>query len=130
MPNRNYADIRILADRARERITELTPEQAREKIAQGALLIDVRDDEELLRNPPLARAIHLSRGRLEYLICDAVSGKDTPVILYCAGGNRGALAADNLRQLGYRQVYNLQGGLHAWRIESGKRWIGSQYNAA
>lgn len=119
----DYTDIKRLADRARQNIVELTPNEARRKIAEGALLIDVRDDEELLRNPPLAGALHFTRGRLEYLICDAVSSKDAPLILYCSRGYRSVLAADSLRGLDYCNVYTLRGGLHAWRTQAGMRWI-------
>lgn len=93
--------------------------------AQGALLIDVRDDLELLRNPPLAGAIHMNRGRLEYLITDAVSSKDEVLIVYCAGGHRGALATASLQDIGYTRVFNVRGGLHAWRDEAGQVWVRS-----
>lgn len=119
----DYSDIHQLARYARSQIEELYPDEARDKVAQGALLIDVRDDEELIRNPPLAGALHLSRGRLEYLITDAVSSKHDPLVIYCAGGNRGALAAASLRSLGYSRVYNVRGGLHAWREGAGQRWF-------
>lgn len=121
----DFKDIQRLARIARERIREVTPRQARALVAQGALLIDVRDDEELLRNPPLAGALHLTRGRLEYLVTDAVSDKDEPLVLYCAGGNRGALATASLTSLGYTNVVNVRGGLHAWRKSDGKSWYPS-----
>ncbi|WP_158914155.1 rhodanese-like domain-containing protein [Caulobacter sp. S45] len=123
MPAYDYTDIRRLAADARTRITELTPDDARLEIARGALLIDVRDDVELLQNPPLASAIHLSRGQLEYTISEVLSDKDTPLVLYCAGGNRGALATESLQKLGYTRVFNLEGGLRAWRLEAGQRWL-------
>jgi phage shock protein E len=119
----DYRDIRYLADLARQRTQEISPAEARRMVAEGALLVDVRDDEELMRNPPIAGAVHLNRGRLEYLITDAVDGRDEPIVLYCAGGNRGALAAATLQDLGYSRVYNVRGGLHAWRETEGKRWV-------
>jgi phage shock protein E len=119
----NYSDIHRLARRARRQIEELSPNEARAKVAEGALLIDVRDEAELLRNPPLAGALHLSRGRLEYLITDAVTSKDDPLVIYCAGGNRGALASASLKSLGYANVWNVRGGLHAWRESAGQRWF-------
>jgi phage shock protein E len=122
MPGYDYSDIRRLAAAVRERIVELTPDQARAEVLKGALLVDVRDEEELLRNPPLAGAVHRSRGQLEYTIGEVVADKDAPVILYCAGGNRGALAADSLRSLSYSRVYNLKGGLRAWRQAAGQPW--------
>ena len=118
-----YDDMKRLVEEARRRVTELAPADVRRRVAAGAQLIDVRDDEELLRNPPLAGAVHLSRGRLEYMISDAVSGKDEAIVLYCGGGLRSVLAADSLRQLGYREVYVLKGGLHAWRDAAGQPWM-------
>lgn len=119
----SFKDLHRLAREARRGISEISPEEARTKVAQGALLIDVRDEEELLRNPPLSGALHLSRGRLEYLITDAVSSKHDPLVLYCGGGNRGALAVASLQSLGYAQVFNVRGGLHAWREDSGQDWF-------
>lgn len=125
----DFADLYRLSSKARERVVELSPAQARQLVADGAQLIDVRDDVELLRNPPVAGAIHLSRGRLEYLITDAVDGKDEVLIIYCAGGHRGALATASLLDLGYTRVYNLRGGLHAWRDSAGQAWTPSPSTA-
>lgn len=119
----DYSDLHRLSAQARRRIIEISPDEAREKVAEGALLIDVRDDIELQRNPPLAGALHMNRGRLEYLITDAVSSKDEPLVIYCAGGHRGALATATLLDLGYTQVFNVEGGLHAWRDEQGHIWV-------
>lgn len=118
-----YDDIKRLADSLRDHISEISSAEARRSIADGAILIDVRDEEELHRNAPLAGAVHLSRGRLEYLISDAASDKDTPIILYCAGGVRSILAADSLQTLGYTRVSVLRGGLRAWRDDAGQSWI-------
>lgn len=119
----DYTAIRALAAQARAHIREVTPAEARELLAEGALLVDVRDSEELLRNPPLAGALHLSRGRLEFLISDATETLDDVVVVYCAGGNRGALAAASLQSIGYRRVYNLRGGLQGWRGAAGQTWF-------
>jgi phage shock protein E len=129
-PMPDYTAIRRLAERARQSIREVSPAEVRAMTARGALLIDVRDDEELLRNPPLAGAVHMSRGRLEFLITDAVDGFDEPLVLYCAGGNRGALATASLRELGYANAVNLRGGLYAWREQAGQQWVFSGAEAA
>jgi rhodanese-related sulfurtransferase len=115
-------DVKRLADSLRDHITEISSAEARHGIAAGAVLIDIRDEDELHRNAPLAGAVHLSRGRLEYLISDAVSDKEAPIILYCAGGVRSILAADSLQMLGYTQVSVLRGGLRAWRDDAGQPW--------
>ncbi|GAA4338201.1 rhodanese-like domain-containing protein [Pigmentiphaga soli] len=108
-------DYQQLVAAARSRIDEITPEQARERAAQGAQLVDIRDPDEVAANPSISGSVHISRGRLESRIAEAVPDKDTPVVLYCAGGGRGALATDTLRQLGYTKVANLAGGLRGWR---------------
>jgi len=125
----DYTAIRALAAQARSQIREIAPGEARQLLAQGALLVDVRDGEELLRNPPLAGALHLSRGRLEFMISDATETPDDVIIVYCAGGNRGALAAASLQAIGYRRVYNLHGGLRGWRDAAGQTWIPTSWLA-
>ena len=119
----DFADLHRLAAKARLRIREISPDEARRKLAQGAQLIDVRDDSELLRNPPLAGALHLSRGQLEYTITDVVAWKHEPLVIYCAGGHRGALATASLQDIGYTQVFNVRGGLRAWREGAGQAWM-------
>jgi len=110
-------DFLKLAAAAKKRILELTPEEALKKQAQGAVVVDVRDSEELAEKPALPGAVNISRGRLEINIADVAPDKDAPVVLYCAGGNRGALATDSLRQMGYRNVFNVAGGLNAINAE-------------
>jgi phage shock protein E len=110
-------DFLKLANAAKARITEITPEEALSKQANGAVVIDVRDGDEVAQKPGLPRAVNISRGRLEIKVGDVVADKDVPVVLYCAGGNRGALAADSLKQMGYRNVFNVAGGLNAFKEE-------------
>ncbi len=76
-----------------------------------AVLIDVREDHEW-RAGHVQGAVHLGRGILERDIESRYPQLDTPLYLYCGGGFRSALAADNLRQMGYSQVYSVDGG---WR---------------
>jgi phage shock protein E len=110
-------DFLKLANAARERIREITPEEALAKQAEGALLVDVRDGEEVAEKAGVPGSVNISRGRLEVKIGDVAADKDAPVVLFCAGGNRGALAADSLRQMGYRNVFNVTGGLNAFKKE-------------
>lgn len=114
-------DFLKLAAAARARIREIAPAELPAQQAQGAVLIDVRDSDELCDKLPLAGALNISRGRLEVKIGDVVPDKDSLVVLYCAGGNRGALAADSLRQMGYRNVCNLAGGLNALLADEEKK---------
>jgi phage shock protein E len=106
-------DFLKLAAAARARIREIGLEEALQKQAAGAVLIDVRDGDEVAANPGLPGAVNISRGRLELKIGGAAADKNSPLVVFCAGGNRGALAADSLQQMGYSNVFNLAGGLNA-----------------
>ena len=86
-------------------------------VATGAVggtlvLIDVREDREWNLGHA-AGAVHMSRGTLESKI-DAVVPRDAEIVLYCASGNRSALAAESLAQMGYAQVSSMAGGFRAW----------------
>lgn len=120
------SDYQKLLAATRERIEEISPRQAQERVArQGARLLDVRDAEEVIANASIPGSLHISRGRLEARIAEALPDKNTPVVLYCAGGGRGALATDTLRQLGYAHVANLHGGLRGWHEAFGDATPGS-----
>lgn len=101
---------------AKSRIREVSPAQASEKQKQGAVLIDVRESEEFAQGHAKG-AIHLSKGLIELRIEEAVPDTATPIICYCGGGARSALAADNLQKMGYTNVASMAGGLKAWRNE-------------
>ena len=80
------------------------------------VLIDVREEHEheLMR---LAGSVHIARGTLEMAIEHDVPDRDAAIIVYCASGDRSALAAATLQEMGYPNVASLRGGLHAWRDE-------------
>jgi phage shock protein E len=101
---------------AKSRIREVTPMQAKEEQAQGALLIDVRESEETAQGRAQG-AVPLSKGIIELRIEELVPDTATPIICYCGGGSRSALAADNLQKMGYTNVASMSGGLKAWRNE-------------
>ena len=103
-----------LADDAKSRVREVDVEQALERVRQGARLIDVREDNEWQRGHA-AGAEHMGRGVIERDIETAVPDHSAELILYCGGGYRSALAADNLRRMGYTNVYSLAGGWRAWK---------------
>jgi phage shock protein E len=105
---------KLVAD-AKQRITEISPAEARAAAERGdALLIDVREAEEY-GSGHAAGAKHLSKGVLEVEIEEQVPNTDQPIICYCGGGGRSALAADNLQKMGYTNVKSLAGGLRAWK---------------
>ncbi|ACA86045.1 rhodanese-like domain-containing protein [Shewanella woodyi] len=76
-------------------------------------LIDVREDHEWLKGH-LPKAHHLGRGIIERDIETRFADKETPILLYCGGGYRSALAAMNLQLMGYSKVRSLTGGYKAW----------------
>lgn len=79
---------------------------------EHATLIDVREDGEW-QDGHVRGAIHLGRGIIERDIVKTVADKDAPLVLYCGGGFRSILAADNLQRMGYRNVASLAGGWKA-----------------
>jgi rhodanese-related sulfurtransferase len=105
--------LKLVGD-ARSRVREVDVEQALERVRAGARLIDVREDNEWQRGHA-AGAQHLGRGIIERDIETAVPDHDAELILYCGGGYRSALAADNLQRMGYANVYSLAGGWKAWQ---------------
>ncbi len=80
---------------------------------KGAKLVDVREDNEW-ETAHAKGALHLSRGVIERDIISTFPEKDTELILYCGGGFRSALAADNLQKMGYNNVWSMAGGWKAW----------------
>lgn len=108
-----------LVNDAKSRIREVTVEETKEwmKANNSVHLIDVREDNEW-QAAHAAGAEHLGKGIIERDIEERVPEKDTPVILYCGGGFRSALAADVLQQMGYTNVYSMAGGWKAWKDSS------------
>ncbi|HVF54720.1 MAG TPA: rhodanese-like domain-containing protein [Pyrinomonadaceae bacterium] len=104
-----------LVEDARGRVRELDVEETRQRLAPagGARLIDVREDDEW-RAGHAEGAEHIGRGVIERDIETKIPDKRTELILYCGGGYRSALAADNLQRMGYENVYSLAGGWRAW----------------
>ena len=76
-------------------------------------LVDVREDNEWARGH-LPGAVHLSKGTIERDIEVTVPDKSATLVLYCGGGFRSALAADNLQKMGYKNVISMDGGWRAW----------------
>lgn len=105
-----------IVDDARTRIRETTVDEVKAKLDHGEkfLLIDVREESEFAKDH-LPGAIPLGKGIIERDIEHRVPDLDTPMILYCGGGFRSALAADNLQKMGYTQVISMDGGIRGWR---------------
>ncbi len=86
----------------------------------GAAFLDVREADEYAQGA-IPGAIHLPRGSLELQVESRLPDKDRPVVIYCAGGVRSALAAKALQDLGYVDVVSMAGGFNRWKDE-GRSW--------
>jgi rhodanese-related sulfurtransferase len=104
-----------LVDDAKTRIRETNVQEVKKRLdaKEAFSLIDVREDSEWAKGH-LPGAVHLGKGIIERDIENAVPGKATPIVLYCGGGYRSALAADNLQKMGYINVLSMDGGWRGW----------------
>ena len=104
-----------LVDDAKSRVREVTVDETRSKIERGqAKVIDVREESEWAAGH-VQGAEYLGRGVLERDIEQRVPDKNAELILYCGGGFRSTLAADNLQKMGYTNVYSMAGGWRGWK---------------
>jgi molybdopterin/thiamine biosynthesis adenylyltransferase/rhodanese-related sulfurtransferase len=100
----------------RASIPELTPTEAHERQRKGAVLIDVREPDEVAAGSP-SDAQRIVRGFLELRVEDVVPDKSTPVLVMCAGGVRSLFASEGLLQLGYSDVSSVVGGFTRWKSD-------------
>lgn len=114
---KSYAD---LVEDARTRIPEVTVRDVRAMQEAGSplVLLDIRDQAEVNLGM-IPGAVHISRGTMEGKIERAVP-RDAKLVLYCSSGNRSLLAGDVLREMGYRDVSSLAGGIRAWVEQGGE----------
>ena len=118
------ATVKDMIAAADAEVPRITSAEAKKLIAEGAVVVDVRDSAELAAGGKVKGAIHIPRGSLEFKADDTTGyhdknlSKDRPVILYCAAGSRAALAGKALKDMGYKRVFNL-GGFKDW-VEAGE----------
>jgi rhodanese-related sulfurtransferase len=107
--------LKIVED-AKTRIRELTVEDVKAKLDRGERfhLIDVREESEWAKDH-LPGAAHLGKGVIERDVEQRIPDTGAEIVLYCGGGFRSALAADNLRKMGYTNVFSMDGGIRGWR---------------
>jgi rhodanese-related sulfurtransferase len=112
-----------IVDDAKKRVREIGTDEVKAKLDGGErfLLIDVREESEWAKDH-LPGAIHLGKGIIERDVEERVPEQSTPMVLYCGGGFRSALAADNLQKMGYTAVLSMDGGIREWR-EKGYRLV-------
>jgi sulfur-carrier protein adenylyltransferase/sulfurtransferase len=110
-----------LLDEARAAIKQIGAEEAGDLMKKGAVVVDVRESDEW-RQGHIPEAIFIPRGFLELRVEDKVPDHKTPVILQCASGTRSLLASRTLHEMGYENLYNLNGGFNAWK-DKGLPWV-------
>ena len=98
---------------AKSRVREVSVAETRLRAADGAVLIDVREDNEYAAEHATGSR-HMGRGIIERDIVQTFPDKSTELILYCGGGFRSALATDMLQKMGYTNVWSMTGGWKAW----------------
>src|SRR5438552_2540008 len=98
------------------RVRELTVDQVKAKLdtKEKFHLVDVREESEWAKDH-LPQAVHLGKGVIERDIEKAIPQTDAPIILYCGGGFRSALAAEHLQRMGYTNVWSMDGGIRGGR---------------
>jgi rhodanese-related sulfurtransferase len=107
--------LRIVED-VKKRVREVGIDDVKARLDRGDkfVLVDVREESEYAQDH-LPGAIHLGKGIIERDIEERVPELNTPLVLYCGGGYRSALAADNLQKMGYTNVLSMDGGIRGWR---------------
>jgi rhodanese-related sulfurtransferase len=105
-----------IVDDAKTRVRETNVDAVKKRMEQGDkfILVDVREESEFAKDH-LPAAIHLGKGVIERDIEARVPDLSAEMILYCGGGFRSALAADNLQKMGYTNVISMDGGIRDWR---------------
>lgn len=100
--------------KSRVRETDVKAVHQRLERDEEFYLVDVREESEYAAGH-LPRALHLGKGVIERDIERSIPKADAPIVLYCGGGYRSALAADNLQRMGYTNVLSMDGGYRGWR---------------
>ena len=113
-PNHSEAFVKLVQE-AKKRVKEEDFRATKKRLDAGEkiVLIDTREESEWSRGH-IPGAVHLSKGIIERDIEKTVPDKDATLVLYCGGGFRSALAADNLQKMGYRNVISMDGGWRGW----------------
>ena len=105
-----------IVEESRKRVRETSVDEVKARMDRGDkfVLVDVREDREFAQDH-LPGAVHLGKGVIERDIEGKYPDTGTPLVLYCGGGYRSAMAADNLQRMGYTNVISMDGGIRVWR---------------
>lgn len=114
--NKGFLDI---VNDAKSRVKEESVPEAQSRLdsTPGARLVDVREDDEF-RAGHVKGAVHLGKGVIERDVEKMFPDKTVELHLYCGGGFRSALAADNLQKMGYQNVYSIDGGFRSFKEQN------------
>jgi len=112
----HHAGFLKLVEDAKSRVRECTVDEVMARYAAGTpfRVVDVREESEW-EGGHIRGAIHLGKGVIERDIEKKIPDHGTEIILYCGGGFRSALAADNLQKMGYQNVLSMAGGWRVWK---------------
>lgn len=115
-PMKHSPGFLAIVNDAKARVHECSIGDVKARLERGETFhfIDVREDAEWAVDHA-AGARHIGRGVLERDVEQLIPDPAAPIVLYCGGGFRSALAADNLQKMGYRDVVSMDGGMRAWR---------------
>ncbi len=116
MPPHHSPRFLQIVDDARKRVRETNVDEIKARLDRkdNFILVDVREESEYAKDH-LPGAIHIGKGVIERDIETKVPDFNAPLVLYCGGGFRSALAADNLQKMGYTNVLSMDGGIRDWR---------------
>jgi rhodanese-related sulfurtransferase len=105
-----------MVDQAKREIQEIAPPELKrmQESREDFTLIDVREPDEVAEGA-IAGSVALPRGQLEHKIDTITTDKDQPIVCYCGGGGRSALAAQTLKRMGFKNVMSLAGGYRGWK---------------
>ena len=108
-----------IVEESRKRVRETTVDEVKARLDRHDqfVLVDVREENEFAKDH-LPGAVHLSKGIIERDIEEKYPDFNAPLVLYCGGGFRSAMAADNLQKMGYTNVISMDGGIRVWREKS------------
>jgi rhodanese-related sulfurtransferase len=112
-----FANTDKLLVEAKKEAGEIQPSVLKKMLdnEQEVIVLDIRESEQRSEGEIYAdESYAITRGNLEFVIGNKIKNKDSIIVTYCRGGSRGALAAQTLRHLGYKNATNLKGGLKGW----------------
>ena len=111
------AEINKLLELAKKEAGEITPQTLKTMFdaEKEVIVLDIRESEQRAEGQIYwDDMLAITRGNLEFFVLNEIKNKDAVIVTYCRGGSRGALAAQTLRNLGFKNATNLKGGLKGW----------------